>query len=100
MEKKMKICHACKREIAMERKVGRSETCPSCGADLHVCLNCRFYSPGAYNDCTEPQAERVVDKRRSNFCDYFIFREGAGKGAGPEAAPGNARSKLDALFKK
>jgi hypothetical protein len=95
----MKLCHSCSKELTLIRKPGREETCLSCGADLHVCLNCRFHSPGAYNDCMEPQAERVVDKRRSNFCDFFVFREGAGKGTGPEA-PGNARSSLDALFKK
>jgi predicted RNA-binding Zn-ribbon protein involved in translation (DUF1610 family) len=95
----MKRCHACGKELQIERKVGRSEMCPHCGVDLHACLNCRFYNPGAYNDCTEPQAERVVEKGRSNFCDYFVFREKAGKGTGPEAV-GNARSKLDALFKK
>ncbi len=95
----MKICHACKKEIAIERKVGRSETCPSCGADLHVCLNCRFYSLGAYNDCTEPQAERVVDKRRSNFCDYFIFVDDAGR-RGQAAKKDDSRSRLEELFKK
>jgi predicted RNA-binding Zn-ribbon protein involved in translation (DUF1610 family) len=95
----MKICHSCRKEIAIERKVGRAETCPSCGADLHVCLNCRFYSPAAYNDCAEPQAERVVDKRRSNFCDYFVFIDDAAR-KGQSAKKDDTRSKLDALFKK
>jgi predicted RNA-binding Zn-ribbon protein involved in translation (DUF1610 family) len=99
METRMKTCHSCRKEIAIERKVGRSETCPSCGADLHVCLNCRFYSPGAYNDCIEPQAERVVDKRRSNFCDYFIFSDDADR-KGQPAKKDDARSRLDSLFKK
>jgi len=95
----MKICYSCRKEIAIERKVGRAETCPSCGADLHVCLNCRFYSPGAYNDCAEPQAERVVDKHRSNFCDYFIFIDDAVR-KGQSAKKDDTRSRLDALFKK
>lgn len=95
----MKRCSACGKELSVGRKVGRSETCGQCGADLHVCLNCLFYSPGAYNDCREPQAERVVDKKRSNFCDFFVFaddRDGRGRTAGKE----DARSRLDALFKK
>lgn len=95
----MKRCSACGKELSVERKVGRSETCGQCGADLHVCLNCLFYSPGAYNDCREPQAERVVDKKRSNFCDFFVFaddRDRRGRTAGKE----DARSRLDALFKK
>ncbi len=83
----------------MERNVGRQEICPSCGADMHVCLNCGFYSPGAYNDCREPQAERVVDKRRSNFCDYFAFADGPARRMAA-AGKDDARSRLDSLFKK
>ena len=71
----MKRCSRCKKELTLENKVTRREACPFCGWDLHVCLNCRFYDPGAYNQCREPQAERVLDKERSNFCDYFLFRD-------------------------
>jgi predicted RNA-binding Zn-ribbon protein involved in translation (DUF1610 family) len=95
----LKICHSCRKELSIERNVGRQETCPSCGADLHVCLNCTFYSPGAYNECREPQAERVVDKKRSNFCDYFVFIDDAAR-KGQAAKKDDPRSKLDALFKK
>ena len=56
----MKICHKCKKEIAEDFFVGRQLQCPSCEADLHWCLNCSFYDVGAYNDCREPQAERVL----------------------------------------
>ncbi|NTU59971.1 MAG: hypothetical protein HGA98_02805, partial [Deltaproteobacteria bacterium] len=50
---------------------GRRDTCPGCTADLHACVQCAHYSPGSYNDCREPQADRVTDKERSNFCDWF-----------------------------
>jgi hypothetical protein len=95
----MKTCHACRKQQVIERKAGRSETCPHCGADLHVCLNCCFYNPGAYNECREPQAERVVEKKRSNFCDFFHFADGS---LGNKEAPrtGDTRDRLDALFKK
>ncbi len=95
----MKRCHACRGEIRIDRTVGRQETCPRCGADLHVCLNCGFYSPGAYNECREPQAERVVEKKRSNFCDYFSFAADAVH-RGETVKKEDARSRLDALFKK
>lgn len=95
----MKRCHACTKEILVDRTVGRQETCPHCGADLHACLNCSFYSPEAYNECREPQAERVVDKHRSNFCDFFVFADGAGR-KGQAAGKEDARRRLDALFKK
>ena len=92
----MKLCQACGRELALGRTVGRQEACPSCGADLHCCLNCMFHAEGVYNECREPQAERVVEKNRSNFCDYFSFREGASGVPKRQAA----RDKLDGLFTK
>lgn len=95
----MKFCHSCSKELALIRKPGREETCPHCGADLHICLNCSFYSPGAYNECREPQAERVVEKKRSNFCDYFVFIDDAAR-KGQAAKKDDPRSRLDALFKK
>ncbi len=95
----MKRCQACAKEIPIDRTVGRQEACPHCGADLHVCLNCSFYCPGAYNDCREPQAERVVDKRRSNFCDFFVFADDADR-KGKAEKKEDARGRLDALFKK
>lgn len=92
----MKICQSCKKEIPADAFIGRREPCPFCGTDLHVCLNCVFYEPGVYNDCRESQAERVLDKGRSNFCDYFCFRD-AKENAGAPAV--NAKDKLAALFK-
>ena len=50
-----RICHACQKTLDIGDRVGRREACPFCGRDLHVCLNCRFYAPGAYNDCRETQ---------------------------------------------
>jgi hypothetical protein len=91
----MKLCHSCKKQIILEN-VGRQEQCPFCRADLHVCLNCIFYERGAYNDCHEPQAERVLDKSRSNFCDLFNFRITKENSVAPASNP---QSKLEALFK-
>jgi len=85
------------KEIPADLFVGRQEQCPFCGSDLHSCLNCVFYEPGAYNDCREVQAERVLDKSRSNFCDFFRFRKESGKTG---AMPMDPKDKLEALFKK
>lgn len=84
--------------MTIEPPVGRREACPHCGADLHCCLNCGFYAPEAYNACREPQAERVLVKDRSNFCDFFIFGGTPPAGRGPASRQG-AKDKLDALFK-
>jgi hypothetical protein len=52
-----------------------------------------------YNECHEPQAERVVDKDRSNFCEYFAFGDSSvvEKDQNKER---DARNELEALFKK
>ena len=93
----MKNCAHCQKEIPEGEPAGRQAQCPFCGADLHICLNCVFYEPGIYNDCRESQAERVVEKSRSNFCDYFQYRTGAAK---PGRRPADLQEKLGALFKK
>jgi hypothetical protein len=93
----MNICHKCRKEIAEYFFIGRQTQCPSCGADLHCCLNCSFYELGAYNDCREPQAERVLDKTRSNFCDFFKFKQ---IGVSSGSADSGTKGKLEDLFKK
>lgn len=92
-------CPFCGKSIELGDRIGRRETCTLCGRDLHVCLCCRFYAPGTYNDCREPQAERVVVKDRSNFCDFFSFRD-ASRSADPQPGNADARDRLESLFKK
>jgi hypothetical protein len=95
-----RICHRCRKTLNLGDRIGRRELCSFCGADLHVCLNCAFYESGVYNDCREPQAERVLNKDRANFCDYFLFRNGSDKT--PPSSPDeiSATDRLEALFSK
>jgi hypothetical protein len=69
----MAVCFSCAAQLDRENTTGRGAECTECGADVKVCKNCRFYDTGAYNDCAEPNAERVVEKERANFCDYFTL---------------------------
>lgn len=91
----MKKCFSCGKPLEISGKPGRRDDCPSCGADLRTCYNCRFYDKNAYNECSEPVAERVVEKDKANFCDYFDF-----VGGGSEQIDSNAdaKKKLDDLF--
>ena len=92
------LCHKCHKEISVTEKLGFRAECPLCSADLHVCVACQFYERGAYNDCRESQADRVVDKERANFCEYFRPSGGiSGSGLSPAEA---AKQKLAELFKK
>lgn len=76
--------------------LSRRDTCPKCKQDIKCCRNCDFYERGSYNECREPQAERVLDKETANMCDYFRPRS-SDKGSqskGPDLAA------LNDLFKK
>lgn len=93
-------CFACRSpiELASGERVGFRDACPKCGTDLHVCRNCAHHDPSAYNECREPNAERVADRERGNRCDYFA--PGAAAGGARAADREQARAALDALFKK
>ena len=96
------ICWKCKKEISLE-KITRSDECPLCHADLHVCKACDFYESGAHNDCRESSADMVTDKERSNFCDYFRVSTALRQAQGPQGAAGSdkaseARNAFNALF--
>jgi hypothetical protein len=96
------VCRGCAADLGARDGIGRRDTCPQCGVDLHSCRQCRFHEPRAYNECTEPQAERVLDKARGNFCEYFACVDAAAPArigaAGP--ATGNARADLERLFRR
>ena len=77
--------------------VYRSSTCPSCGKDVKVCLNCRFYEPGAHWDCRETIQEPVRDKDRANFCDYFVLSR-ARQAKGSSKRDESARNDFNKLF--
>ena len=71
---------------------------PGCDSPLHACRNCEFYDPAFNNSCRETAAERVVEKEKQNFCDYF--RPYTGKHGSARLGVSDARAALEALFKK
>ncbi len=96
-------CYRCGRPAALatDGRVGVRAECESCGADLHVCRGCIHHDPGAYNECRESSAERVLDKERANHCDYFSPREGQGAVAeSPASEAPRVGVELERLFKK
>lgn len=94
----MNSCHSCKKSLSLGRGFGRKDVCPSCGADLYCCLNCRFYDRSASKQCNEPVAENVKEKAKANYCDFFEFSEVAVVRVSDSAE--QARKSLDDLFKK
>ena len=90
-------CFRCSTNIG--EPISRRDTCPSCGFDARVCKNCTHYDVKAYNECRENSADRVVDKEKSTYCDYFSPRKTAFSGATGDAKKSDAVKKLDDLFK-
>ena len=91
-------CYKCQKSIPVlgEFKITRTEECPYCSTSLHCCRMCKFYEPKVYNECHESNAERLLDKEKSNFCDYFVLSDGQGQSISKDQLLNVA----DALFKK
>ena len=94
----MRACGLCGHVLDHNTEVHRSSLCPSCGRELKICLNCRFYKQGAHWDCLETIPEPVAEKDRANFCDYFRFRESADKGKPTAGKAERARDGFRQLF--
>ncbi len=92
------ICFNCQNEIHFSdgENISRQESCPSCYASIHSCKMCKFFDTASYNECREPMANRVTDKEKANFCDYFKI--GGLQDKGPSKA--DLLSAADSLFKK
>ena len=93
----MMNCFFCRTELDIDGNVERKDTCPHCNRDLRCCKQCKFYGPNAYNECREVSAERIVDKERANFCEYFIPKGSARKNVDKTV---DAKRALEDLFRK
>ena len=67
------FCYKCSKPIEYEvnRRIPREEECPHCFEYLHCCKMCIFYKKSSYNECLEPVSQRIIDKEKNNFCDFF-----------------------------
>ncbi|KAF0102265.1 MAG: hypothetical protein FD187_548 [bacterium] len=110
-------CWKCGADLKdLPQPLGRRAECLACGAELHVCRQCRHYDSGKAKQCRELAADEVREKTRANFCEWFQASTGApaagatasgsasldvlfGGPAAPERSA-DARSELDRLFGK
>lgn len=94
----MKRCYRCKKEYVSEKKQPAvKDTCDSCLAYLHSCLNCRYYEEHAHNNCYIPTTDWVADKAGLNFCDEFEFAD-TDVAASKDPTEQTARDALSGLF--
>lgn len=91
-------CYKCNQVLNLDaaQNIGRSEECNHCGADLRCCKMCQFYDVNSYNECREPVAERIVEKEKANYCDFFKL----GHTTDSKNDKANLFNAADALFKK
>ena len=89
-------CWKCKANLDdVELPLRRSELCPGCTADLHVCHMCRHFDPDAQRGCREPVAEEVRDRTRANFCGWFQIGSAV---AGSQSTNAVGTNELESLF--
>jgi len=67
-------CFKCQNTLELIFPISRSAECDHCKTDIRCCGNCFFYDPKVYNECKETQSTRVLEKDRSNLCDYFKIK--------------------------
>jgi hypothetical protein len=78
-----------------------ASACASCGSEIHNCTQCSFFDPGGRFQCSKPVQQAVLDKRARNDCTLFELRTTVERDASSiTTRAGDARSDLDALFKK
>ena len=88
------FCAACKTEVEFLEKVGVRDTCPSCEAWLHSCVNCGLW---INSQCTEPSAEKVRDPEGMNFCEWFVVST---QDAARSTQKNQRRDEAEELWKK
>lgn len=91
-------CYRCGASLErLSLPLSRRDECPECSAPLHVCLLCRYFDRTVPKQCLEDDAEEVVNKEKSNFCEWFVPSETAFDPARASAAA-RAQKDLAALF--
>jgi hypothetical protein len=87
-------CWKCKKNLGqLDLKIGFRTACEYCSSDLHVCKNCRYYSPGKPNDCSIPETDPIRDREAANFCESF--KQGV-----ISEKPNTTTKDFNSLFKK
>lgn len=96
--KKEVVCWCCGNSIDdVPRPIRPSMRCPTCRADLHACRLCRHYDTRYIGDCAHEQADKVLDKKKANYCTYYSPRPDAHSPVRDDNAS-RAKADLAALF--
>ncbi len=90
-------CYNCLKKFPiLGETIHRTDACPHCDVSIRCCKMCKFYDPKCYNECRESNAERIVEKEKANFCDFYFPDNREAEASAKE----NAAKAFEALFKK
>ena len=92
-------CFFCGTNVNVDEKISRNDDCPKCKSYLKCCRNCKNFDERMYNSCLETSAERQVDKKTGNFCEYFCPQT-KNKIEDEKLKLEQAQKALESLFKK
>ena len=91
-------CFRCGASLsALTLPISRRDLCPACSAAVHVCRMCSNFARDAIGQCVEEDAEEVLDKESSNYCEWFKPRANAFDAAERKQKE-QAAAELGALF--
>lgn len=80
--------------------IGSVSKCSKCGVDLHACIQCESFDPGAVFECRQKIPARISPKDTANSCQLFAARVQVERETGSaEAGPSSAKKAFDDLFK-
>jgi hypothetical protein len=84
----------------LDPNVTADARCSRCGVDVHSCIQCVSFDPGAPLECSERIPARVSPKDVKNTCTFFSPRTTVERqtSTGP-ASVSSARQAFDDLFK-
>ncbi|MEA1981475.1 MAG: hypothetical protein U9N54_10945 [candidate division Zixibacteria bacterium] len=95
------LCWNCGKPTGITDKVMRSDHCDKCLADLRCCRGCRHFDPTRRFQCKESIEHQVVNKEKSNMCDFYQHREVTKVSGGMKSKisdKDNLKNKFDDLF--
>lgn len=95
-------CAQCNEKRPLFEELTVDASCGKCNAALHTCANCIHFDTSTRWECRQVESlpARVAKKRDRNECAFFTPKTVQEFGKESEkAAPGDARSAFDALFK-
>ncbi len=93
-------CASCGATQMIIEETVLDETCASCQAPIHACVNCGFFDTAAPSECTQPIDAPVEKKRAANTCPLFKPKITVDITVGSQKRAPDARAAFDALFKK